>query len=245
MLYFSRIMTRSVGILLLISPHLLFADQDSALETSVSLGITLTDGNSDTSNLNLSLDGDRKHGDSEILFGGKFNYGEEDNSKNTENLYTFAQYNFHLDEAKRFYLNMKAEYSYDDIAEVDYRVLVGPPGLGYFFVKSETTEWVLEAAFQYLWEEVGGLSEDGPVLRLEERLRKDLSESAKLFHGLQYQPELEQFDSYLIIGEIGIECMINSHMSMRFTVEERYDSTPAEDKEKGDTRVIASLVYTL
>lgn len=152
----SRITSMSMGLLLLFGPESFAADENGSLDASLSLGITVTDGNSDTSSIHLSLDSSQTSGNSETLLGGKFNYGEENDDKNTENLYTFAQYNFHLDEAKRFYLNMKAEYSYDEIANVDYRGLVGPPGLGYLLVKSDTTQWAFEVAFQYLWEDVGG-----------------------------------------------------------------------------------------
>jgi putative salt-induced outer membrane protein YdiY len=46
-------------------------------------------------------------------------------------------------------------------------------------------------------------------------------------------------------AEAGIEAAINTSLSLRFVVQDRYDSQVPADRKENDLAVISSLVYKL
>lgn len=61
--------------------------------------------------------------------GAEFFYGETEDETTTEKARAHAQHNVLFGE--RSYGYVHAEASYNDIADIDYRVIVGP-GIGYY-----------------------------------------------------------------------------------------------------------------
>lgn len=233
------------ALLLTSLPFHLWADEPAPLDASFSLGATMNKGNSENEKIHLGLDAKKEWDATEFILKAEFNYGKENSQKNVENGEAVTQYNWFLDEAQRFYVNSRSRLFYDPITDVDYRFNLGIPGLGYYFVKNDRMELAGDTAVEYMWEKVSGVKDNKAILRLSQRLTLNLSETAKIFQSIDYSPELEDFSSYLIQAEVGIESMINSHMSLRLSAQERYDSTPAEGKENDDLTMIAALVYTL
>ena len=130
--------------------------------------------------------------------------------------------------------------AYDDVADVDYRATLGP-GLGAYLVKNEKRELSLEAGPSYLWEKVAGASDDYLALRFAERYVCQALKNAKLVQSLEYLPEAEDFDNYLLMGEIGIEAAMSEHLNLRVVLQDKYDNTPASGKERNDLSLIAGV----
>jgi len=214
-----------------------------ARDVSLHAAFQMTDGNSDTRGFQLGYRGNRKADSSEWITLADFAYGESEGDKNVENAKASAQYNWLF--GGRAYVHMKAEAGYDEIADVDYRVIIGPPGIGYHLLQDEETELALELSFAWLWEEVGGVSHDAPVIRLTERFQHKVSETAKVWQSLEVLPEADDFDSYLLVGEVGLEAMLNAHLSLILKLRNTYDSTPADGKEENDVAVYAGLGINL
>ena len=92
-------------------------------ETTAAAGATLTRGNSETFLATMSLDTQRKWVQDEALLGISGGYGESKvngvNTKNTEFLQGFGQYNHLFTE--RFYGALRLDGKYDDIAGTAYK----------------------------------------------------------------------------------------------------------------------------
>ena len=58
-------------------------------------------------------------------------------------------------------------------------------------------------------------------------------------------PAAEDFDNYLLTGEIGVEAAISDHLSLRVVVQDKYDNTPAPGAERNDLSLIAGLGLSL
>ena len=65
--------------------------------------------------------------------------------------------------------------------------------------------------------------------------------NAKLVQSLEYLPEAEDFDNYLLVGEIGVEAAMSDRLSLRVVLQSKYDNTPAEGKERNDLSLIAGI----
>ena len=232
------------------------AEAPAGLATALNAGLTLTDGNSETlaANVGLKTEGE-KEGLGSVLAGAEFNYGEstvqtkttdeagvetvaEKDEKTVENAKLFANVKKTL--SPRTFMSLDGTAAYDDVADIDYRATLGP-GLGAYLVKNDRRELTLEAGPAYLWEKVGGARDDYLALRFAERYACQALKNAKLVQTLEYLPEAEDFDNYLLIGEIGVEAAMSDRLSLRVVLQDKYDNTPAEGKERNDFSLIAGV----
>ena len=228
--------------------------------TALNAGLTLTDGNSETlaANVGLKTEGE-KEGLGSVLAGAEFNYGEstvkttttdeagvetvaEKDEKTVENAKLFANVKKTL--SPRTFMSLDGTAAYDDVADIDYRATLGP-GFGAYLVKNARRELTLEAGPAYLWEKVGGARNDYLALRFAERYVCQALKNAKLVQSLEYLPEAEDFDNYLLIGEIGLEAAMSDRLSLRVVLQDKYDNTPAEGKERNDLSLIAGIGFQL
>src|SRR3954468_13336966 len=98
-------------------------------ESSAAAGLTLTKGNSDTLLLTVKLQTQRKMPVNEYSLGLDGTYGKSSGIKTTESLHGFAQWNHLFSEP--FYACLRGEGLHDGVADIKYRITVGP-GLGYY-----------------------------------------------------------------------------------------------------------------
>ena len=217
------------------------------LATTVSVGLTLTDGNSETlgANAGLKIEGE-KQGLGSVLAGAEANYGEStvDGVKATtvENAKLFANVKKTLSE--RVFASIDSSVVYDDIALIDYRAMLGP-GLGVYLLKNDKRTLALEAGPSYIWEQVDGAADDYLALRFSERYTCQISATAKLTQSVVYIPAAEDFDDYLLTAEIGVEAAMTARTSLKVALQDNYDSTPAADAEYNDVSLIAGLSLSL
>ncbi|MGD9612529.1 MAG: YdiY family protein [Kiritimatiellia bacterium] len=230
------------------------------MATALNAGLTMTDGNSETlaANVGLKTEGE-KEGLGSVLAGAEFNYGEstvktettdeagvvtvaESDEKTIENARIFANVKKTL--SPKTFAVLDAKALYDDVADIDYRATLSP-GLGAYLVKNDKRELSLEAGPAYVWEKIGGASDDYLALRFAERYVCQALKNAKLVQSLEYLPEAEDFDNYLLVGEIGVEAAMSERLSLRVVLQDKYDNTPAAGKERNDLGLIAGLGIAL
>ena len=212
-------------------------------KTSLSLGVTATDGNSDTLGVNVGVLTERKTDVDAWRFGVDGQYGEVSGSTTTEQAKASAGYRHTI--SGRAYGLLDVSLAYDAIADIDYRLIVSP-GLGYYLLKDAANTLGLELGPSYIKEKVGGEETDYAALRAAERFDRTLSESAKCWEAVEYLPSVDDLqDDYLLNAEAGVEAQINATASIRLVVKDVYDSTPAAGREKNDLSVVAALAYTL
>ena len=229
--------------------------------TTLNAGLTMKDGNSETlaANVGLAAEGE-KDGLGSVIAGADFNYGEstvsstatdpatgesvvtETEETTVENAKIFANAKKTLSPKTFAYLD--GTVLYDDVALIDYRATLGP-GLGFYLLKNDKRQLSLEAGPSYVWEKVDGASNDYLALRFAERYSCQATKTAKLVQSLEYMPEAEDFDNYLMVGEIGVEAAMNDRLSLRVVLQDKYDSTPAPGAERNDLSLIAGLGFTL
>jgi putative salt-induced outer membrane protein YdiY len=213
-----------------------------AKENSIALGVTMTDGNSDTLLTTASALHDRKREDYTLRLGVDFAYGKNDGEENNNNVKGVADYRYLVSERAYVFANLTALH--DEIADINYRAVLST-GPGYYLMKNARATLGVEAGPAYIREEVGDDENDDLALRFGERYDRQLSPTAKCWQALEYLPVVDDFDDYLLNAEIGVEAAINSAASLRLVVKNAYDSTPAVDREKSDTTVIGALAYQL
>ncbi len=209
-------------------------------ESSVSAGLTLTRGNSDTTLFTADFLTQRKTPADEYRFGLSGGYGDQD-AKETVNYYkAFGQWN-HLF-SQRFYAYARVEGLRDVIADLDYRLSIGP-GAGYYFLKQTNTTFSVEVGTEFEAQDLGGQDQTFDTVRLAERFEHKFNAHARLWESAEIFPQVDKFDNYVVNAEIGVETSLTKSFSLKTYLDDSYANRPAPDKLKNDAKLIAAIAY--
>ena len=207
-------------------------------DTSLGLGINMSQGNTDTT-LGVFEASAKKDGEKNVwILESDFRYGESDDQKNTELAEFKGQYKRLI--GPHLYLSHTVNALHDDIADVEYR-LENSPAVGAYLVRDPHKELSIELGPSYVFEEVQGQQQDFLAGRIGERLEYRLSETAKLQQQLEAILSVEDTDDLLLDAEIAIEATISKGLSLAVTIQDKFDNQPAPGRESNDVALITSL----
>jgi len=215
-------------------------------ERSLAVGATVTSGNSETTAANASIVAEKAGERNEVRLGAEGNFGESTidgaDETTTENAKASLTYKRKFNGS---YLYSDNSLAHDDIADLDYRLIVGG-GYGYRVIKTDTAKLGLELGTAYMHEELADDSkDDGILLRASARHDQTLSENAKLWATVEYLPRADDFNDYLINGEAGAEAALSKGLSLRVVIQDRYDSIVPVGRDQNDLSIISAVVCQL
>jgi putative salt-induced outer membrane protein YdiY len=220
--------------------------ETKAWVTTAAAALALTRGNSENFLVTLSLDTKRKWEHDDAAFGVTGGYGESTvndvNSKNTEFLQGYGQYNYSFTD--RFYAGLRADGQYDGIAGVDYRFKVTPLA-GYHIIKNQKMDLSAEVGPSAVFEHLSG--EDPKTyagIRFGERFEYQIVAGTKVWEAVGYIPQIDEWtQNYLVNFEAGIDTAITKAWSLRVVFQDLYASQPAKGKKNNDLRLLAGVAY--
>jgi len=218
-------------------------------ERNITLGTTLTRGNSKTFLASGVANTKRTWAKDEVLLGAGAGYGENQTTVNgtkTDNVTDsyirgYGQWN-HLF-TSNFYGGLRLTGDHDDVANLGYRATVSPLA-GYYFIKQTNAFLCGEIGPSYVREKF--FYEDVHnyiALRLAERGEYKFSTGAKIWEGVEYLPKISDFSNYLINAELGTSAPLSKALSVSLILQDTYKSVPATGKLKNDLKLIAGLTY--
>ena len=223
-------------------------------EASANLGLNVTSGNSEALTLHLggrlaeqkkdyawhlTAEGNYGTAEQETIIGDDVFTDKEktiQNAKGVAHLRRQYEVNYAYTDNVLFH---------DDRAGLDARLILGV-GVGRQVLDRDALKLGLEMGGSYVAEYYAIDDDDGYVaVRLASRHEHRLSETARWWTRAEYLPRIDDWDQYLIDAEIGIEAAINSHMSMRFVLQDNYNSRPATGTERNDLALIGAVNFML
>jgi putative salt-induced outer membrane protein len=208
-------------------------------EKSAAIGLTLNKGNTDNLLFTADVLATRKWISDELSLGASGSYGEDDGEKNNETVKGFAQWNHLLTE--RFYTYVRADALHDAIADVEYRVTLSP-GVGYYFIKQENMHLSGEVGPGVVFEKQGGVEKTYFTARVAEKFDYKFNDRARLWQMVEFLPQVDNLDNYIINAEIGVEAALTKKTALRAVVQDTYDNQPAPDRKKNDLKLVTSVV---
>ncbi len=236
------------------------AAKSDGIEKSISLGATLTDGNSETmlANGSLLIAGEKEKLGS-FKTGIEGNYGEntiretvtapdgtvtetERDDKSVANAKAYANVKKTLSPMTFAYLD--GSVIHDAMSEIDYRAIVGP-GVGMYLIKNDRRNLSVEAGVAQVWEEVADIEDDYLALRLAEVGECKFENGARVWQSIEFMPEVSDFDNHLINAELGVEAPLQGAMNLRVVLQDKYDSEPGAGLERNDLTLIAGVSIKL
>lgn len=212
-------------------------------EGRFSTGITGSEGNSDTFNLNFTAFVLRKAERTRTTFDGRylFEHGDSDKLQDEwvgdlkhDYFFTVKTYGFGTVRAQR-----------DDIANLNLR-LSASPGVGYQWMDRDELSFATEAGPAYLYENFsnGDDSNSEVTARLAYFLNKKLFQRLSLFHDVRYFPAITDPSDFFLTTSAGIRSSITNRLFTEIRATLEHDSTPAEDKKKTDLHYTVGIGYS-
>jgi len=218
-------------------------------ENRAAVGLSLTRGNSRTLQADFSVIAEHVSSPNETRIGAEGNYGEtavvrtngtHATETNVQNAKLYASHRHLFGE--RYFRALNAELSHDDIADVDYRLIIGP-GLGRYLIKDPARTLSVEAGLAYVRDRVGGVTDNRLAVRVLQRTDIKLNDATRLWEEAEYLPTIDDFEQYLVNVQFGVEAAMTARWSLRVMLQDKYNSKPDEDKEHNDLMLTAGVAY--
>lgn len=209
-------------------------------ESSVSAGLTVTRGNSHSLLYSGDLQTAKKTPVNEYTLGLGGAYGSQDSKDSVNSYKAFGQWNHLFTE--RFYAYLRTDALRDYIADLDYRLTIGP-GLGYYLLKNTNTFLATEAGAGMECQHLGGNYDSFGTVRLAERFEHKFNGRARLWQTAEILPQVDQLDNYVVNFEIGMEAAISKTFSLKTSLDDTYQKQPAANRQKNDIKIISGISY--
>jgi len=215
---------------------------------SAALGLTVTSGNSENTLGTASAGTDRKTDDNELMLGADGAYGrskapgQTTTTTTANSVHGVTQYNQLFTD--RFYGYGRVEGRHDEVANLSYRVSLGA-GAGYYFIKNTNTDLCGEVGPGYVFQKQGDDTTSYNSLRVGEKFHQALSEHARLWQTAEWSPQVDQFNNYVINGELGIEADLtkDKKLALRSYVTDSFNNEPAPGYKKNDLTWVTAIAY--
>jgi hypothetical protein len=218
-------------------------------ESVAAAELTLTRGNSDNFLAAASINTTRKWAHEEILLGASGGYGENTTRPATGPSVTsetvnfvkgYAQYNHLFTE--RFYGGLRVDGLHDEIADITYRFTLSPL-VGYYFIKHTNTFLSAEVGPSFVTEKQGGKSDSYVGARLAQRFEHKFKTGAKLWEFVEWIPQVDYFDNWILNAEVGVSAPITKSLDARLVAQDSYDNRPAAGRLKNDFKLMMGIGY--
>ena len=220
------------------------------------IGLTATEGNRNTALLNVSIVGEHERKGFGAIRGGlETNYGTAKSEETTESGEPRRKSLTTADNGRLFF-NTKKTISpklfwvadvaagYDRVAKTDYRV-AAVPGFGAYLILRDSVRLAADGGLGYVWEKSDEKTDRYPVGRVSERLEYQLNAAARLWQTFEYVPRTADLSDYQMASELGVETALNRRLSLRWVIQNRYDSTPPTGLKRNDFTLISALAVSL
>jgi len=209
-------------------------------QSSLSLGLTVAKGNTDTELFNAKLASEKLTWHNEFTLGLEGSYGEQNTVKNVEMLHSYGQWN-HLF-TPRLFSYVRADGLHDGIADLDYRYILSS-GAGYYLIKNTNTLLAAELGPGVVFERLGGIDNTYATLRVGERYEYKFNPRTRFWESVEVLPEVDKWQKYVVNAEIGVEAAITKTLSLKTFVQDNYENRPALGRGNNDVKLISGLSY--
>jgi putative salt-induced outer membrane protein YdiY len=210
--------------------------------SSITAGVSLTRGNSDSLLATIKYLTSRKTPVNEFDFDADAAYGSANGVANNETLHGSAQWN-HLF-SDRFFGYLRADGLHDGIAEIKYR-FVGTAGAGYYFIKTAQTTLAGEVGPGVVTERLGDTDDTFATIRFAERgEHKFDGHGARIWESVEYLPQVNKTSNYLVNSEVGAEAAMAKNLSLSICLDDYFNSDPADGRQKNDVKLVSGVTYS-
>lgn len=209
-------------------------------DSSLDLGLTLTSGNSETTLFTAILNLGKTVGQDEYNAALAYAFSEAEGDTTADEITGFFNWNRLINE--KSYAGLRVEGRRDEIADIDYRIQATAL-YGYYFVKNDTTTFAIEGGPGYTVQSLDGSDDNYAHFYVGQKFSHWLTDNARVFQSFAGYLNVEDTDQYNFIFTVGAEALMSESLSLKVTVENKFDSEPAAGSEENDLKLISSISY--
>lgn len=206
-------------------------------------GLALARGNSDTTNLALGFDAQRKTTTDAWVINAASIYSSDGNlSTTTANSFQgLIRYDHNLN--KRLFAYAAFAGGYDELQDLNYRIMPGG-GLGFHTIATANTTLDLLGGLGYTRESfTTGLTNNFISATLGDEFAYKLGPRTTIMQNLYYLPSLNDTANYRITGNFGIATKLNGWMTANLLFNDRYYSQPVLGNKNNDVLFTTGLGF--
>ena len=217
-------------------------------KSSLAMGATYKDGNTEKSLFTMNLVGDRFSPENDWLNSLYGEYGKTEGDQTEGQLRGQSEYRRKFG-GKNLFGGVFGEAYYDDIKQIRTRLKIGP-NIGYYFINQETMK--LDASFgvNYVYERTATTEEDFAEYRVAGNYLWDFTETASYYFNIEYSAKIEDTNDGNGLLVTGLKTKISTQLSLFIELRDEYDNTPpiidpvtGDHADYNDVTVIAGLNY--
>jgi putative salt-induced outer membrane protein YdiY len=212
---------------------------------SLALNGLFTSGNTETAQIGFTGNLNKRWERDRLTFDAVYTFGRQEDPDTGEKVTTtdYGRISGKYDHffTKKFYGFALAKAEHDGVADLEYR-LSPALGVGYQWFESPTFNLSTEAGLAYVYEKFEDEDANdfvGP--RLAYAVDWTPVTALMLYHTFDYLPAFDDFSDYLMNVVAGAKLKITKAFFGDVRFEWAYDSTPARDREKTDTRFLVGI----
>lgn len=213
-----------------------------ALTGSFGAGLSLTRGNSDTTNINVSFDA-KYDPKTDYLFKAEGLYlrGQTDGADTANRL--SLQGRVERTRGPRLFLFGQVQYVRDTFKRIDY--LVAPTaGAGYKVIDTPVTQFVVDTSLGVVVEKDHGRTVGtSPAWAAGEKLTHKLTDTATLTESVQALWKLDDFSDALYTFNVGLAAAISKQSQLKAELLDTYKNQPPAGAKKNDVAILVSFVF--
>jgi len=210
---------------------------------SAGFGLSLNRGNTDTTNINLSVEATRDPKQKDIWkLRALYMRGETNGEASADQLLAQARYERNLN--TRVFLFGELPYLRDRFKRIDY--LIAPSGgIGYRVVATERSTLAASAGLGVKWEKNPGFDvETSAVVTSGDDFEFKLSPTSTITQSFKALWNADDWGDALYTFSAGVGAALTSRSQLKFTVLDAYSTEPpTADVKKNDVAVLAAVVY--
>ena len=210
---------------------------------SIGAGLALTQGNTDTTNLNLSFDVTRDPKAKTVFKAqGLYIRATQDGNDNVDRALVSGRVEYKL--TPRAYTFGQLQYVRDRFKEIDY-LLAPTVGLGYLLVDDGRLTVDVDSALGIVTEKNTGLdAQTSGALTAGQRLAFKISDTATLTQNTTALWKLDDFGDGLYTFGVGVAATVTSRIQIKVEFQDVYKARPsAPGVQSNDLAFLTTLVY--
>ncbi|MFH1063276.1 MAG: DUF481 domain-containing protein [Candidatus Omnitrophota bacterium] len=220
------------------------AHAEDMWKRELSLGFTQATGNTQNSQLSGAVEADKKTESDQVTLKASTLYSSQHKKMDGQKHEASVRYALNFSE-NQWYAFYKFSIDHDKFSNIDYRMLP-TAGIGYWF--SDTDDWKAMAELGLGLEHINYSDETkdrtDAIIVPRAFFEKTVFEKAKLSQDIAAYPNLEESDDFRVIAETRFTNPLSDNMSLRFSFVDEFNSNPAGEAKKNDTRTVLALIYS-
>ncbi|MEN8254255.1 MAG: DUF481 domain-containing protein [Verrucomicrobiota bacterium] len=217
-------------------------------KSSLALGATYKDGNTEKSLFTGTLKGDRYAPKNDWLNSLYTEYGKTEGAQTEGQARGQSDYRYKFG-GKDFFGGVFGEAYYDDIKNIRTRLKLGP-NIGYYFIQKETMKLDASIGINYVYERTATTEEDFAEYRAAANYLWDFTKTASYYFNIEYTANVEDTDDGNGLLVTGVKTKVSTQLAMFIELRDEYDNTPpvadtvtGEHADYNDITIVAGLTY--